>query len=52
MSLVAAIANTTSDAILIADTLLERENHFRAVSRETQIIRGRRRHEEQVYPTI
>jgi hypothetical protein len=34
---------------LIADTLLELENHFGAVSWETQVIRGRWRHEEDVY---
>ncbi|MCI0540792.1 MAG: hypothetical protein L0Z50_36800, partial [Verrucomicrobiales bacterium] len=34
---------------LIADTLLELENYFGAVSWETQIIHGRWRHEEQVY---
>jgi hypothetical protein len=39
---------TVPDA-LISDTLLELENHFGAVSWETQVIRGRWRHEEQVY---
>jgi hypothetical protein len=34
---------------LISDTLLDLENHFGAVSWETQVIRGRWRHEEQVY---
>jgi hypothetical protein len=34
---------------LISDTLIELENHFGAVSWETQIIRGRWRHEEEVY---
>jgi hypothetical protein len=34
---------------LISDTLLYLENHFGAVSWETQVIRGRWRHEEQVY---
>jgi len=33
---------------LISDTLLELENRFGAVSWETQIIRGRWRHEEEV----
>jgi hypothetical protein len=34
---------------LISDTLLELENRFGAVSWETQIIRGRWRHEEEGY---
>lgn len=34
---------------LIGDTLAELENQFGAVSWESQIIRGRWRHEEQVY---
>ncbi len=34
---------------LISDTLMELENRFGAVSWETQIIRGRWRHEEEVY---
>jgi hypothetical protein len=34
---------------LIGETLLELENHFGAVSWETQIIRGRWRHEDQTY---
>jgi hypothetical protein len=34
---------------LISDTLLELENHFGAVSWETQVIRGRWRHEQEVY---
>ena len=35
--------------VLISDTLLELESHFGAVSWETQVIRGHRRHEEEVY---
>ena len=34
---------------LIADTLLELEEQFGAVSWDTQILHGRWRHEEQVY---
>jgi len=34
---------------LISDTLQELENHFGAVSWETQVIRGRWRHEGEVY---
>ena len=34
---------------LISDTLIELENRFGAVSWETQIIRGRWRHEEEIY---
>jgi hypothetical protein len=34
---------------LISDTLIELENRFGAVSWETQIIRGRWRHEKEVY---
>jgi hypothetical protein len=34
---------------LISDTLVELENRFGAVSWETQAIRGRWRHEEQIY---
>ena len=34
---------------LISDTLIELENRFGAVSWETQIIRGRWRHEEELY---
>jgi hypothetical protein len=34
---------------LISDTLTELENRFGAVSWETQIIRGRWRHEEEAY---
>jgi hypothetical protein len=34
---------------LIADTLLDLENHFGAVSWETQVIRGRWRNEDEVY---
>ena len=34
---------------LIADTLIALENRFGAVSWETQIIRGRWRHEEEIY---
>jgi hypothetical protein len=34
---------------LISDTLIELESRFGAVSWETQIIRGRWRHEEEVY---
>ncbi len=34
---------------LIADTLIELEDHFGAVSWETQAIRGRWRHEEEVF---
>ena len=34
---------------LISDTLLELENHFGAVSWETQVIRGRWHHEQDVY---
>ena len=34
---------------LISDTLLDLENHFGAVSWETQIIRGRWRHEEDAF---
>lgn len=35
--------------VLISDTLIELENRFGAVCWETQIIRGRWRHEEEVY---
>jgi hypothetical protein len=34
---------------LISETLIELENHFGAVSWETQVIRGRWRSEEEVY---
>ena len=34
---------------LISDTLFELENRFGAVSWETQVIRGRWQHEEEVY---
>ncbi len=34
---------------LISDTLIELENRFGAVSWETQVIRGRWHHEEEVY---
>jgi hypothetical protein len=34
---------------LIAETVIELEKHFGAVSWETQTIRGRWRHEEQLY---
>jgi hypothetical protein len=34
---------------LIADTLLELEEQFTAVSSETQLIQGRWRHENEVY---
>jgi len=34
---------------LISDTLIELEKRFGAVSWETQVIRGRWRHEEEVY---
>jgi len=34
---------------LISDTLLELENHFGAISWETQVIRGHWRHEQEVY---
>jgi hypothetical protein len=34
---------------LISDTLIELENRFGAVSWETQVIRGRWRHEEEVF---
>jgi hypothetical protein len=35
--------------VLISDTLIELENHFGAVSWETQIVRGHWRHEDVVY---
>jgi len=34
---------------LISDTLIELEDHFGAVSWETQVVRGHWRHEEEVY---
>ena len=34
---------------LISDTLIELENRFSAVSWESQVIRGRWRHEEEVF---
>ena len=35
--------------VLISDTLIELENHFGAVSWETQVVRGHWRHEDAVY---